>query len=91
MGPDGTTVLWALYTQIEIITKALPHWIPPHDFILGVGIMAFNQNTLLMTSVWIDLPLRYHMEGDDFICGKEIVCQTNVLCFFGVFLCSDSL
>lgn len=33
--------------------------------------MAFNQNTLLMTSVCTKVPLRYHMQRDDFICGVE--------------------
>lgn len=66
VGPDRTTVLWALWNH----NKPLSHWIPPHDFILGVGIMAFNQNTLLMTSVWIEAPLRYHMwRTDCFVCS----------------------
>lgn len=60
-GPDGSAVLWALYTQSEIITNLFLNWIPPHDFILGVEIMALNQNTLLMTSARTDLPLRYNM------------------------------
>ncbi len=71
VGPDRTTILWALYIQSEIITILFLTKIPPHDFILGVGIMAFNQNTLLMTSVWTDRPLRYHMSGMTSYVGRK--------------------
>ncbi|KAF0044545.1 hypothetical protein F2P81_003703 [Scophthalmus maximus] len=75
-GPDGSAVLWALYTQSEIITNLFLNWIPPHDFILGVEIMALNQNTLLMTSARTDLPLRYNMTS---------------YVHFTVYLCSSSV
>lgn len=34
-----------------------------------------------MTSVWLELLLRYQTERNDFIYEEEEACQTNGLCF----------
>lgn len=61
--------------------KPRSHCIPPHDFILGVGIMASVQDTLPMTSVWIGVPLRYHKSG--WLIGRKApVEQMHFACVF---------